>query len=96
MIAEKCCIYKEDRIMVDYTEGSGKQYHTGLSRDMIGDYVLMPGDPKRCELIASFLEDAKLVADVREFVTYTGYVRGCSRRRSRRYPSRNTEIRIRP
>ena len=76
MIAEKCCIYKEDRIMVDYTEGSGKQYHTGLSRDMIGDYVLMPGDPKRCELIASFLEDAKLVADVREFVTYTGYVDG--------------------
>ena len=62
--------------MIDYTEGAGKQYHTGISRDDIGQYVLMPGDPKRCELIASFLDDAKQVADVREFMTYTGYLDG--------------------
>ena len=62
--------------MIDYTEGSGKQYHTGISRDDIGQYVLLPGDPKRCALIASYLEDARLVADVREFTTYTGYLDG--------------------
>ena len=62
--------------MIDYTEGSGKQYHTGISRDDIGQYVLLPGDPKRCALIAEYLDDARLVADVREFTTYTGYLDG--------------------
>lgn len=62
--------------MVDYTEGSGKQYHTGVGPDDIGKYVILPGDPKRCAKIAEFLDDAKLVADVREFVTYTGYLDG--------------------
>ena len=62
--------------MVDYTEGSGKQYHTGVGPDDIGKYVIMPGDPKRCAKIAEHFEDAKLVADVREYVTYTGYLDG--------------------
>ncbi len=62
--------------MVDYTEGSGKQYHTGIGPGDIGKYVIMPGDPKRCEKIASHFDDAKLVADVREYVTYTGYLDG--------------------
>ena len=38
--------------------------------------MLLPGDPKRCKLIAQFLDDAKLVADSREFVTYTGCLDG--------------------
>ncbi|MCR4788623.1 MAG: uridine phosphorylase [Lachnospiraceae bacterium] len=62
--------------MVDYTEGSGKQYHTGVGPDDIGKYVIMPGDPKRCKLIAEHFDDAKFVADVREYVTYTGYLEG--------------------
>lgn len=62
--------------MVDYTEGSGKQYHTGVGPEDIGKYVIMPGDPKRCAKIAEHFENAKLVADVREFVTYTGYLNG--------------------
>lgn len=62
--------------MVDYTEGSGKQYHTGVGPDDIGKYVIMPGDPKRCEKIAQYFDDAKLVSDVREYVTYTGYLDG--------------------
>ncbi len=36
----------------------------------------MPGDPKRCAKIAEHFENAKLVADVREFVTYTGTLDG--------------------
>ncbi len=62
--------------MVDYTEGSGKQYHTGIGPGDIGKYVIMPGDPKRCEKIAAHFDDARLVADVREYVTYTGYLDG--------------------
>ena len=62
--------------MIDYTEGSGKQYHTGVGPGDIGEYVILPGDPKRCAKIAEHFENAKLVADVREFVTYTGTLDG--------------------
>ncbi len=62
--------------MVDYTEGTGKQYHTGVGPSDIGEYVIMPGDPKRCEKIAKHFDDAKLVADSREYVTYTGTLLG--------------------
>lgn len=62
--------------MIDYSEGSGKQYHTGVGPDDIGKYVILPGDPKRCAKIAEHFDDAKLVADSREYVTYTGYLNG--------------------
>ena len=62
--------------MVDYTEGSGKQYHTGVGPGDVGEYVILPGDPKRCAKIAEHFENAKLVADVREYVTYTGTLDG--------------------
>ena len=62
--------------MVDYTEGSGRQYHTGVGPQDIGKYVILPGDPKRCAKIAEFLTDAKQVADNREFTTYTGTLDG--------------------
>ncbi|MDY3255069.1 MAG: uridine phosphorylase [Lachnospiraceae bacterium] len=61
---------------MDYAEGSGKQYHTGVGPEDIGKYVIMPGDPKRCAKIAEFFDDAKLVADSREYVTYTGTLDG--------------------
>lgn len=62
--------------MVDYTEGSGKQYHTAIGPEDIGEYVILPGDPKRCQKIAEHFTDAHLVADSREYVTYTGYLEG--------------------
>ena len=62
--------------MVDYTEGAGLQYHVQLKPGDVGKYVILPGDPKRCEKIASHFDDAKLIADSREFVTYTGYLDG--------------------
>lgn len=58
-----------------YSE-DGTQYHIGLKEGDIGKYVLLPGDPKRCKKIAEYFDDAKLVADRREFVTYTGYLNG--------------------
>ncbi len=63
-------------MMTDYTQGSGKQYHTGVGPEDIGKYVILPGDPKRCKKIAQFLDDAKLIADCREFTTYTGMLDG--------------------
>ena len=54
----------------------GLQYHIGLKEGDVGEYVLLPGDPKRCEKIAKYFDDAKLVADRREFTTYTGYLNG--------------------
>ena len=62
--------------MIDYTEGSGKQYHINVGPEDIGKYVIMPGDPKRCEKIAKYFDDPHFVADSREYVTYTGYLNG--------------------
>lgn len=62
--------------MIDYTEGSGKQYHTGVGPGDIGEYVILPGDPKRCAKIAQHFDNPVLVADSREYVTYTGTLDG--------------------
>ena len=62
--------------MVDYTQGSGKQYHTGVGPEDIGKYVILPGDPKRCAKIAAHFDNPVLVADSREYVTYTGTLDG--------------------
>ena len=62
--------------MVDYSEGSGKQYHTGVGPGDVGKYVILPGDPKRCEKIAAHFDNPVLIADSREYVTYTGTLDG--------------------
>lgn len=54
----------------------GLQYHIGVRGGDVGKYVILPGDPKRCEKIAKHFDDARLVADSREFVTYTGFLDG--------------------
>lgn len=61
---------------MNYSEIAGKQYHIQVGEGDVGKYVILPGDPKRCEKIARHFTDAKLVADSREFVTYTGYLDG--------------------
>ena len=62
--------------MVNYSEDSNRQYHIQVAPGEVGKYVILPGDPKRCKKIAEHLDDAKLVADSREFVTYTGTLNG--------------------
>ncbi|MGN1276628.1 MAG: uridine phosphorylase [Floccifex sp.] len=62
--------------MIDYAQGSGKQYHIQLKPGDVGEYVLLPGDPKRCAIIAQYFDDPVFVADSREFVTYTGSING--------------------
>ncbi|KIR01768.1 Uridine phosphorylase [Lachnospiraceae bacterium TWA4] len=58
-----------------YSE-KGVEYHLQIRKGDVGKYVILPGDPKRCKKIASFLDDAKLIADNREYTTYTGYLDG--------------------
>lgn len=58
-----------------YSE-NGIQYHLGIREGDVGRYVILPGDPKRCAKIAAHFDDAALVADRREFTTYTGYLDG--------------------
>ena len=54
----------------------GRQYHIGLKKEDIGKYVILPGDPKRCEKIAAYFDNPKKVGDRREYVTYTGFLNG--------------------
>lgn len=54
----------------------GKQYHIQCEKGDVGRYVFLPGDPFRTDLIASYLDDAKLVAHNREHKTWTGYLLG--------------------
>ncbi|MDY3918686.1 MAG: uridine phosphorylase [Candidatus Limivivens sp.] len=61
---------------MNYSEDPGKQYHLQVGEGDVGRYVLLPGDPKRCAKIAKYFDDAKLIADSREYVTYTGYLDG--------------------
>ncbi len=61
--------------LMKYSE-NGEQYHIGLKSGDVGKYVILPGDPKRCEKIAQYFDEPKLVGDRREFVTYTGYLDG--------------------
>ena len=71
-----CVSFRKDKAMVDYTEGSGKEYHLGVGKGDVGRYVILPGDPKRCEKIAQYFDDPHFVADNREFTTYTGTLLG--------------------
>ena len=58
-----------------YSENN-KQYHLQIDENDIGKYVILPGDPKRCEKIAKYFDNPKKIADNREYITYTGYLKG--------------------
>ena len=55
---------------------NAKQYHIALKPGEIGDYVLLPGDPKRSDRVANYLDNAVLVAENREHRTFTGTYKG--------------------
>jgi uridine phosphorylase len=62
--------------MVDYTEGAGYQYHTHVKKGDIGRYVILTGDPGRCESISHLFDNPRFVAYNREYNTYTGTLDG--------------------
>jgi uridine phosphorylase len=53
-----------------------KEYHIAVGKGDVGRYVILPGDPGRVPLIASFFDKAEKVAQNREYTTYTGEVEG--------------------
>lgn len=61
---------------MNYSEDKNKLYHIQLGKGDVGKYVILPGDPKRCAKIAKYFDDPQLIADSREYVTYTGYLDG--------------------
>lgn len=62
--------------MRKYSEDPTREYHIQVADGEVGRYVIMPGDPKRCVKIAQYFDDPVLIADNREYVTYTGTLDG--------------------
>ena len=52
------------------------QYHIRVKDGDVGKYVLLPGDPGRCESIANYFDNPKFVSFNREHKVYTGYISG--------------------
>lgn len=52
------------------------QYHIRCKPGDVGEAVLLPGDPGRCESIAQLFDRPRLIARNREFATYTGELDG--------------------
>ena len=55
---------------------NGKSYHIACTEGSVGKYVILPGDPGRCEKIAKYFDNPRKVAQNREYVTYTGELCG--------------------
>ena len=53
-----------------------KQFHIHCVEGDVGRYVILPGDPGRCEKIAALFDDTHFVAQNREFTIYTGTLLG--------------------
>lgn len=62
--------------MQNYSGEIGLQYHLQIRPGDVGRYVILPGDPKRCAKIATHFDNPVLIADSREYVTYTGMLHG--------------------
>ena len=42
--------------MKNYSEDANRQYHIQTAEGEVGRYVILPGDPGRCEKIAQYLD----------------------------------------
>ena len=67
---------KDGMIMKNYSEDVNRQYHIQVAKGEVGRYVILPGDPKRCVKIAQYFDNPVLIADNREYITYTGKLDG--------------------
>lgn len=54
----------------------GKQMHIRCQTGDVGRYVILPGDPGRCEAIARYLDAPRQIAQNREYNVYTGTLDG--------------------
>ena len=67
---------KDGMTMKNYSEDVNRQYHIQVTKGEVGRYVILPGDPKRCVKIAQYFDNPVLIADNREYITYTGTLDG--------------------
>ncbi|MDA8226717.1 nucleoside phosphorylase [Desulfosporosinus lacus] len=59
----------------DQTQGK-IQYHVRVKPGDVAKYVLLPGDPARADRVAKYLDDPVLIANNREYRTFTGTYKG--------------------
>ena len=52
------------------------QFHIRCKAGDVGRYVLLPGDPGRCEIIAAHFDNPVKIQSNREYTTYTGTLLG--------------------
>ena len=66
--------------MKNYSEDN-RLYHIQVAPGEVGKYVILPGDPGRCEKIAQYFQDPVRIADNREFtgLFWSVYSRNTSR-----------------
>jgi uridine phosphorylase len=57
-------------------QATEKQYHIQCVEGDVGRYVFLPGDPGRCESIASHFDNPIHIGMNREYNIYTGYLLG--------------------
>ena len=57
-------------------QATEKQYHINCSEGDVGRYVLLPGDPGRCEAIAQHFDNPVHIGMNREYNIWTGYLLG--------------------
>ena len=57
-------------------QDTGRQFHIHCVEGDVGRYVILPGDPGRCEAIAALFDNAHHVSQNREYNIYTGELLG--------------------
>lgn len=58
------------------SQRSGPREHIRCDEGDVGGFVLLPGDPGRVPMVAAVLDDAREVAQFREYRTFTGTLDG--------------------
>ena len=53
-----------------------KMLHIAMGKGDVAEYVFLPGDPGRSEKIAKYFDNPVMVAQNREYVTYSGTLEG--------------------
>ena len=48
--------------MINYSIDQERQYHIQVAPGEVGRYVILPGDPKRCALIAKYFDNPVQIA----------------------------------
>ncbi len=57
-------------------QATEKQFHIHCQQGDVGRYVILPGDPGRCEAIARYFDDPVHIVTNREYAVWTGTLLG--------------------